>query len=660
MSIRSARSIRPMPSIRPVLAIVAGAALVIGPAHVAYSSETADVTQSIVVDSLADAGPGSLRAALETAIAQEGARITFAQPGTITLASALPEVTVPLVVDGTQTPGYVEGGAPRTGIDFAGSAGFVLGEGADGSQILSLALGNAGGDGVVVRAGGVTITGSYVGLSTDGSGAPNGGHGVRLAAGSDGSTVGSNPQTTSSWVSNVISGNGGSGIAIVDSSSNVVAANRIGTDPAGQVAVPNAEHGIVISGASSANMIGGTASVDLVTGVENNPTGDKGKAEPTSTRPPLGNVVSGNAGSGIAVLAGAEGNTLAGNFVGTSASGDEDLGNGAQGILVSGAHGTQILGCSITTEPFVYYNVVSGNGSHGIEVRDADDVTIQGNFTGVAADNATSLGNDGNGLLVAGTSANTQAGGVIPLGNVTSGNARNGIAVTGAVTGFVSFNNFAGLVAFGGAAPNALSGIYVSATGGDNLIRTSVTSGNIGSGITLAGRATGVTIDPVISGMTTSGADALPNGGDGLTITGRAHGNVIGGTRKSVMPHTAFSGNAGYGIRIEGEARDNIIFDTYVGTIVSGLSALPNAKGGILVTGSARNNIIGGKQSISRRANVIAGNEGNGVTLSVGTSGNKVFNNYIGVSRLGKKMPNEGKPVVDRGRGNVVKSNTLR
>ena len=308
-----------MPSIRPVLAIVAGAALVIGPAHVAYSSETADVTQSIVVDSLADAGPGSLRAAVETAIAQEGARITFAQPGTITLASALPEVTVPLVVDGTQTPGYVEGGAPRTGIDFAGSAGFVLGEGADGSQILSLALGNAGGDGVVVRAGGVMITGSYIGLSTDGSGAPNGGHGVRLAAGSDGSTVGSNPQTTSSWVSNVISGNGGSGIAIVDSSSNVVAANRIGTDPAGQVAVPNAEHGIVISGASSANMIGGTASVDLVTGVENNPTGDKGKAEPTFTRPPLGNVVSGNAGSGIAVLAGAEGNTLAGNFVGTSA-----------------------------------------------------------------------------------------------------------------------------------------------------------------------------------------------------------------------------------------------------------------------------------------------------------------------------------------------------
>ena len=78
------------------------------------------------------------------------------------------------------------------------------------------------------------------------------------------------------------------------------------------------------------------------------------------------------------------------------------------------------------------------------------------------------------------------------------------------------------------------------------------------------------------------------------------------------------------------------------------------------MTGSARNNIIGGKQSISRRANVIAGNEGNGVTLSVGTSGNKVFNNYIGVSRLGKKMPMRASPSSTDGRGNVVKSNTLR
>ena len=79
---------------------------------------------------------------------------------------------------------------------------------------------------------------------------------------------------------------------------------------------------------------------------------------------------------------------------------------------------------------------------------------VQGNFFGTGANNTAIVANRLDGILVEGTSANTQVGGVIPLGNVSAGNGRNGIEVTGKVSGFTTFNTFGGLLAFKGAAPN--------------------------------------------------------------------------------------------------------------------------------------------------------------------------------------------------------------
>lgn len=649
-------------SVRRALTLAAGMTLLLGvaaPLAQAASGPRATTT-TIVVQNLNDAGSGSLRAALTTTAAapDDTTYITFATAGTITLASALPAMSTRVILDGTSGPGYVAGGAPVVGIDFKGAAGLSIAKGADGSQVLGLALGNASGDGITVAAPAVTIAGNYVGLTTAGKAAPNSGNGIHLIAGSDGSFIGTNPQNSSAWASNIISNNTMSGLVIENSSKNTVVANRIGTTPDGTAGAPNGKHGIEVSGTSVSNMLGGTVSVDGVTGVANNPTGDKGNVTPTFTRPPLGNVVSGNTEAGIAIV-GATDTVISGNFVGTSASGNADLGNGSQGILVDRADRTRMLGCTIVDEPFVYYNVVSGNGTYGIEVRDSNAVDVQGNFVGMAADNKNTLGNDADGLWVNGTSKNTIAGGPIPLGNVTSGNGHNGIAVTGAVSGFVSFNNFAGLAAFGGVAPNQWNGIYVNATGGNNHIRTSVTSGNVRDGIRLAGKTSGVTVEPVISGLTTSGTDPLPNGGNGLTITASAHNNVIGGTLLSVMPHGVFSGNKGFGIRIEGSAHHNVVYNTYVGVVIAGYAAVPNGAGGISVAGSAHHNIIGGKKSTSRRSNIIAGNTGNGIALGSGTSHNSVVNNYIGVARLGMDIPNTGKQIVDNGKGNRIRNNTL-
>jgi hypothetical protein len=282
---------------------------------------------------------------------------------------------------------------------------------------------------------------------------------------------------------------------------------------------------------------------------------------------------------------------------------------------------------------------------------------VQGNFFGIAANNAKALANRLNGILVEGTSANTQVGGVIPLGNVSAGNGRNGIEVTGRVRGFVTFNTFGGLAAFGGAVPNGNDGVLITATGGDNLARTNVISGNRRNGIELAGNARGVTLDPDIVGMDTYGTAPLPNGGDGVLIDGSAHDNTIGGSRRSVIRQNTFSGNDGHGLVITGSAHDNRVFMSFIGPEILGTKPAGNHKGGVLVSGRAFGNTIGGTRQPS---NLISANIGTGVTLTAGTSRNRVVGNYIGLDRFGRCLPNTGRPVVNKGRHNTIKGNRTR
>ncbi len=316
------------------------------------------------------------------------------------------------------------------------------------------------------------------------------------------------------------------------------------------------------------------------------------------------------------------------------------------------------MGCKFVNNPFVYYNVISGNRGNGLRVTSSDNVTVQGNFFGVGANNTAIVKNRLDGILVDGTSVNTQVGGVIPLGNVSAGNGRNGIEVVGKARGFVTFNTFGGLLAFKGAAPNGNDGLLITSTGGNNLVRTNVFSGNKRNGIELAGNASGVTVDPDIVGLNTKGDAVLPNGGDGLLIDGTAHGNIIGGTLPSVIPQNTFSGNKGYGVVITGRAHDNRVFRSFIGTQILGVKALGNKKGGVLIAGHAYGNLIG--QTTRRPANLISGNTGIGVTLSSGTLRNFVINNYIGLDRFGRYLRNSGRPIVNSGHHNTIRGNKTR
>jgi hypothetical protein len=239
------------------------------------------------------------------------------------------------------------------------------------------------------------------------------------------------------------------------------------------------------------------------------------------------------------------------------------------------------------------------------------------------------VANKGDGLLVAGSSANTQVGGVIPLGNVISGNDQNGIEVKGTASGFVSFNTFAGLFAFGTAAPNKEDGILITATGGNNLIRTCLVGGNLGNGIEIGGQATGVQVTDTSAGTNSNISTALPNGKSGILITGHAHGNAIGGFQPSIEVRVTSSANLRYGIEVTGHAHDNAIFGTRVGTDFFGTGNLGNTLGGIYLGPGTSSTTIGGASA--PYTNLIRFNVGNGVTIQSSRSalieGNGIVDN---------------------------------
>lgn len=446
-------------------------------------------------------------------------------------------------------------------------------------------------------------------------------------------------------LSNVISGNRGHGILVAGSDRNVVAMNAIGTDPAGAATgFGNGGCGVVLTRGARKNLIGGVAF-----GV-NNPTGSKDPANAVFQRPIQGNLISGNQAHGVLMNDGAADNFLSGNYIGTDAAGTAPLGNAGDGVVIENANRNALIGCTFYQDPFVYYNVVGGNAGHGVRVRNANQVTIQANFLGMGADNATSVPNAGNGLLVEGASRDTQVGGVIPLGNVISGNALNGIEVKDRVSGFLSFNTFGGIAAFQTfPSPNGRNGILITSNGGNNTIRTCIVSGNNGNGIEIGGRATGVQVTDTACGTTTVIQAPIPNLGHGIVLSGDATGNAIGGFQRSVEPQVFASGNKGYGIVVKDRAKGNSIFNTNVGGGTSD-TVIPNEAGGILLDRGTRDTTIGGKAA--PREVLVQSNTGPGLSIFHSRQ-NTVVGNFI--------SENTGTGLLGVGncQGTVVKNNTI-
>jgi CSLREA domain-containing protein len=576
-------------------------------------NSTGDRDDSNLTDGVCDDGTGNctLRAAIEQANSSAGADvITFNIPGmgvhTITPASPLPTITGPVVLDGTSQPGYA--GTPLIELDGSMAGSFVNGLmiSAGNSAVRGLAINRFAGDGIqLTTTGGTSVVGNFLGTAADGTTAEgNAGDGVFINNAS-GNAIGG----AMIAARNIISGNGANGVLIfgTGATGNQLQRNLIGTDITGTESLGNSRDGVLIVGAS-ASTIGGTSAG-------------------------AGNIISGNA-TGIEITGNnASGILVQGNLIGTTLGGKMPLGNAGEGVSVDAARNT--IGGTVAGAQ----NLISSNGRNGIFISGsgATGNLVQGNFIGADSTGTAALSNSSDGVALFDSTSNTIGGAASGAGNLISSNGRHGVSIAGSgATGNQVQGNLIGTTLAGTASlANAGNGVAVYAAqntiGGTTVGARNIISGNNSAGILIFGRDRN-TVQGNFIGTDVTGAMALENAGDGVSIL-FAPNNNIGGTTDAAR--NVISANAGVGVRVVGSsALGNTVSGNYIGTTAGGTGALSNSLGGVFLDGAPRNTIGG---TVAGTGNVISANDSVGVRIGGGdATGNFVQGNLVGVDVTGR------------------------
>ncbi len=183
------------------------------------------VVDPFLVTNVLDSGSGSLRQAITNANSTPGLNtITFAIPGigpfVITLASILPTIKDPIVLDGTTQPGY--SGSPFIQINGHGLpvAGLILGSGSDGSTIKGLDIVDFAGAGIDVGSGGNTVQSNDVGVGFSGTAAGPGNQ-IGILIDGSGNLIGG------TGAGNVIAFNIGDGVDVDSGTGDAIRQNLI-------------------------------------------------------------------------------------------------------------------------------------------------------------------------------------------------------------------------------------------------------------------------------------------------------------------------------------------------------------------------------------------------------------------------------------------------
>ena len=514
-------------------------------------------------DAICETGPGTgvctLRAAIEEANANLGLdTIAFDIPGagphTIEPVPRLPDISDPVVIDGTTEPDFA--GIPVIELNGASAGadttGLVIRGG--GTTVRGLAINRFTGFGIRLQgSGGNLIEGNFIGTDVTGTlDLGNGQHGLRLSS-SDNIIGGTTPEAR-----NLISGNDQHGINITVGARNVIQGNFIGTDLTGTVDLGNSDNGVHIINASD-NTIGGTA-------------------------PGAGNVISGNNRSGIEIEYTSRRNLIQGNLIGTDVTGTVALGNSGAGVRFKNVQDSIIGGTTFGSR-----NIISGNDFNGIDImlRESSGNHVEGNFIGTDITGTLAIGNTQNGVSIFQAPNSTIGGADTGAGNLISGNGGVGVSITG-----TDINDAAGTAVLG------------------NLVGTDVTGtldlGNGGDGVSISRSP-----DNIIGGTTPEARNVISgNGGSGVSITreqasgNRVEGNFIG----TDITGSANLGNEGGGVAISENARDNVI-----GGIASGAGKTIFFNGGDGVSVFTFSGDIAGNSILS---NSISSNAGRGIDLS--------------------------------------------
>ncbi|MDQ4121935.1 MAG: dockerin type I domain-containing protein [Acidobacteriota bacterium] len=411
-------------------------------------------TPLFIVQNLNDNGTGSFREAINAANAAGSGDIRFAVTGTINLETPLPAITVPVIIN-LNTPSNMPTPDTPT-IELNGQATQIAGNASIGLWIRS---GNSTIKGLAINRFGE----AGIRMDTDGNGNDNG---------------------------------------------NIIISSHIGTNVAGDTALPNINRGILIVG-TTGHRIGGAA------GFEGAP-GDR-------------NVISGNLGRGIEISAGGSAN-ITGNYIGTNAAGNGDLGNTSDGVQIVNSSGSTIGYYASLGTPG---NVISGNNGHGVSILTdfnftASNNLVAGNVIGTNAAGTAALGNNGSGVVIQ-ASNNTVGGVTAQLRNVISGNRVNGVSLgTTFATGNTIAGNFIGTGLNGTSAiPNRDNGVQIANTAAGNIIG--------GAGVT--------------PGSCDNSCNVIANNGDANSLSARAgvYVDITAGASNTIQGNSIFN-NGGIGI----------------------------------------------------------------------------------------------------------------
>ncbi len=463
--------------------------------------------------------------------------------------------------------------------------------------------GNAG-NGIQINGDGTdsnVVQGNFIGSSSNGSGANgNGASGVRIVSGATNSLIGG---SSAAGEGNLVSGNLYAGVSFwgPGTDGHSIQGNRIGTSLDGNSTLGAQSVGILLQGGASNNTIGGISTSGT------------------------GNLISGHTtGHGIRLVGSTTSNNIiTGNLIGTNATGDAVLSN-ETGIYINGASNTRIGGPLAGEE-----NIIAGNTGIGIDLHNADtSATVQGNYIGTNSAGSQSIGNGNYGIYVKGsTQLVTIGGAAAEEGNIISGNATYGLSISDTVNVIVKGNYIgvddSGFEDIG----NATGGIRLSGTASHTQIggaangEGNVVSGNLGSAITLDNDADSNTISGNLIGLAIDGITLMGNLGYGIAIN--TSNNRIGGS--TTNERNIIAANTSHGIAVLSAADENTILGNIVGTDASKTIDAGNNGHGIWL--QSYNNHLGG--TLPGSGNIIAFNNGNGIRIEDGVTGNSLLGNAI-------------------------------
>ena len=592
---------------------------------------TAGDVVEYAVSSTENALGGSLRQMIEYANVNLGTRtangVTASQPMQIVfneslypvqdifVTSALPAVQKPVDIIGEAVEQNVTDYA-RVGIDGTGITatsivhGLRYAAGSQGSRVTGLAMyGFDTGAGFRIVSGLNTFANNYAGVERNGTTLSGNKIGFELS-GQTATTNTIGTYVADEALANVIGGNTYAGIvARSGATANAIVGNYIGTDSRGAV-LSNLGDGVVFEGVNG-NIIGARSAV-----------------LPDGT-PAASNTIANNNNSGIRIV-GSRAATLAlGNLI------ENNL------IQANAINGVEIIGSTFQNIGGIQprqANVITGQvtGS-GIRIAQSSDVSVVANYLGTNAAGTAGLGNFESGVMID-RSVRT----IVNAGNRIVSNG-TGVTIRNSSTATRVEGNWIGTDSVGTQLGNKADGVRIDRSIGNFVRLGNTIANNSTNGINI----TDSTAATLAQGNLVTGNLITANGtsstGSGIRVSGGAR-HSIGQTGGA----NVITSNQGEGIRVDrspltGASVSVLIQGNYIGTnaneetdsslgnnvgirlsqassvIVNGRNVIANNVGdGILLEGTLGSQVGAGSTAMG---NVISGNTGNGITITstVGT-----------------------------------------